>query len=112
MTVSSSLIWESHRVSRLIAYALEGRSVGEIRPAPLQRAWMDATTDRFAHLCVPLAIANQFLKMPVVQLRSLTGSSRRWSGAAQGAATVATALEPIYERLVLGPHLRVWSEPN
>jgi Family of unknown function (DUF6065) len=47
-------------MTRLIAYHLEDRSVAEIRPAPLQRAWMDATADRHAYLCVPLAIANQF----------------------------------------------------
>ncbi|WP_119678760.1 DUF6065 family protein [Indioceanicola profundi] len=29
-----------------------------IRPAPLQRAWMDATPDRFAYRCLPLNIAN------------------------------------------------------
>lgn len=46
-------------MTRLIAYAIEDRSVAEIRPAPLQRAWMDATLGRFAYLCVPLAIANQ-----------------------------------------------------
>ncbi len=29
-----------------------------IRPAPLERAWMDATPERFAYRCLPLAIAN------------------------------------------------------
>lgn len=29
-----------------------------IRPAPAERAWMDATPERFAYRCLPLAIAN------------------------------------------------------
>lgn len=41
---------------------LEAYLVGipiEIRPAPLQRAWMDATPDKFAYRCLPMNIANQ-----------------------------------------------------
>jgi len=30
-----------------------------IRPAPVERAWMDATDRRFAYRCLPLAMANQ-----------------------------------------------------
>lgn len=43
---------------KLIAYTL-GLDPPAIRPAPLERAWMDATTDRFAYRCLPLNIANQ-----------------------------------------------------
>ena len=42
---------------RLRVYVLEGQRV-ELRPAPVDRAWMDATPDRFAYRCLPLNIAN------------------------------------------------------
>ena len=42
---------------KLTAYVLDGHKF-EIRPAPVERAWMDATGDRFAYRCLPLAIAN------------------------------------------------------
>jgi hypothetical protein len=41
----------------LIAYEVAGRSC-EIRPAPFERDWMDATGERFAYRCLPLNIAN------------------------------------------------------
>lgn len=41
----------------LIGYVLEGQAV-TIRPAPLERPWMDATPNRFAYRCLPLNIAN------------------------------------------------------
>ena len=46
------------RVMKLTAYVLDGHSI-EIRPAPAERAWMDATDQRFAYRCLPLNIANQ-----------------------------------------------------
>ena len=41
----------------LTAYVLGGEAP-EIRPAPVQRAWMDASNERFAYRCLPLNIAN------------------------------------------------------
>lgn len=42
---------------KLIAYVLDGIPP-EIVPAPLERAWMDASDQRFAYRCLPLNIAN------------------------------------------------------
>ncbi|MFB6493233.1 DUF6065 family protein [Xanthomonas perforans] len=42
---------------KLIAYVLDGHTL-DIRPAPHERAWMDATDQRYAYRCLPLAIAN------------------------------------------------------
>ncbi len=41
----------------LIGFVI-GEANPEIRRAPLDRAWMDATADRFAYRCLPLTIAN------------------------------------------------------
>ena len=41
----------------LTAYVADGHTV-EIRPAPLERDWMEATGYRFAYRCLPLNIAN------------------------------------------------------
>src|SRR5262249_19521700 len=45
------------RMTKLIAYVIDGHTV-DIRPAPMERAWMDATDQRFAYRCLPLNIAN------------------------------------------------------
>jgi hypothetical protein len=42
---------------RLDAFALDAQPV-DVRPAPLERPWMDATDDRYAYRCLPLNIAN------------------------------------------------------
>ncbi len=42
---------------KLTAYTFE-RQPFEIRPAPFERAWMDATHQRYAYRCLPLTIAN------------------------------------------------------
>jgi hypothetical protein len=42
---------------KLIAYLIDGHRM-DIRPAPVERDWMDATGDRFAYRCLPLNIAN------------------------------------------------------
>ena len=42
---------------RLIAHVIDGHPF-DIRPAPLERDWMDATDRRFAYRCLPLNIAN------------------------------------------------------
>lgn len=44
-------------MSRLTAYLIEGHEL-RIRPAPVEREWMDATDRRFAYRCLPLNIAN------------------------------------------------------
>jgi hypothetical protein len=42
---------------KLTAYVLDGAYL-EIRPAPVDRDWMDSTNERFAYRCLPLNIAN------------------------------------------------------
>lgn len=42
---------------KLIAYEIPGQRA-ELRPAPFERAWMDATHQQFAYRCLPLSIAN------------------------------------------------------
>ena len=42
---------------KLIAYLIDGHQM-DIRPAPVEREWMDATGERFAYRCLPLNIAN------------------------------------------------------
>ncbi|MFZ2139729.1 MAG: DUF6065 family protein, partial [Xanthobacteraceae bacterium] len=42
---------------KLIAYVMDGHEI-EIRPAPVERDWMDTSDRRFAYRCLPLNIAN------------------------------------------------------
>jgi hypothetical protein len=42
---------------KLTAYLIDGHKM-DIRPAPVEREWMDATGERFAYRCLPLNIAN------------------------------------------------------
>lgn len=42
---------------KLTAHVLDGHTL-DIRPAPHERDWMDATDQRYAYRCLPLAIAN------------------------------------------------------
>ena len=42
---------------KLKAYVMDGHQI-DIRPAPLERDWMDASHERFAYRCLPLNIAN------------------------------------------------------
>jgi hypothetical protein len=44
-------------MKELTAYVIDGHEL-RIRPAPLDRAWMDDTGERFAYRCLPLNIAN------------------------------------------------------
>jgi hypothetical protein len=44
---------------RLTAFATGGPAP-IIRPAPVDRAWMDATNERYAYRCLPLNIANAY----------------------------------------------------
>lgn len=43
---------------KLKLFQLHGMDPG-VRPAPLERDWMEATPERFAYRCLPLNIANQ-----------------------------------------------------
>lgn len=42
---------------KITAFVVDGHAL-DIRPAPLERDWMNATNQRFAYRCLPLAIAN------------------------------------------------------
>jgi hypothetical protein len=42
---------------KLTAYVIDGHTI-DIRPAPVERDWMEATSERFAYRCLPLNIAN------------------------------------------------------
>ena len=42
---------------KLVAYVSDGHRV-DIRPAPVERDWMEGTNQRFAYRCLPLNIAN------------------------------------------------------
>jgi hypothetical protein len=44
----------------LIAYQICAGERMKLSPAPVKRAWMEATESRFAYRCLPLAIANQY----------------------------------------------------
>jgi hypothetical protein len=59
----------------------------DIRPAPLERDWMDATDQRYAYRCLPLAIANAY----GWEILSPAGFSATWQG---GAALDAVAIVP------------------
>lgn len=59
----------------LTAYTMEGHSV-DIRPAPVERDWMDASKERFAYRCLPLNVANAYgweILLP-------TGFTAEWNG--------------------------------
>jgi Family of unknown function (DUF6065) len=62
-------------VSKLIAYVPDGHNV-RIRPAPLEREWMDTTHQRFGYRCLPLNIANAH----GWELLCPSGFSARWDG--------------------------------
>jgi hypothetical protein len=44
-------------MKQLTAYVIDGHDV-RIRPAPVERKWMDDSDRRFAYRCLPLNIAN------------------------------------------------------
>lgn len=57
---SREVLGDKDRGPSLIAYRLPtGHYKMRIVPASSRRAWMDATTDKFANRCLPLKIANQ-----------------------------------------------------
>jgi hypothetical protein len=60
---------------KLIAYMIDGHRMN-IRPAPVERDWMDATGERFAYRCLPLNIANAH----GWEILSPSGFSAVWNG--------------------------------
>lgn len=44
-------------MKELTAYVIDGHEL-RVRPAPIEREWMDASNERFAYRCLPLNIAN------------------------------------------------------
>jgi uncharacterized protein DUF6065 len=70
----------------LVAYLLDGHRL-EIRPAPAQRDWMEATHERFAVRCLPLTIANGY----GWELVCATAFAARWNG---GTGKDAIVIEP------------------
>ena len=60
---------------KLVAYTMDGHAV-RIRPAPLEREWMDATDQRYAYRCLPLNIANTH----GWELLCPSGFSATWDG--------------------------------
>ena len=44
---------------KLVAHVIDGHHV-DIRPAPVERDWMEATNQRYAYRCLPLNIANAY----------------------------------------------------
>jgi Family of unknown function (DUF6065) len=60
---------------KLVAYVMEGHAV-HVRPAPLERDWMDQTHQRFAYRCLPLNIANAH----GWELLTPSGFTARWNG--------------------------------
>jgi Family of unknown function (DUF6065) len=75
-------------MAKLIAYVMESHSV-EIRPAPMERAWMDSTDRQFAYRCLPLNIANAH----GWEILTPVGFSAHWNGlTSKEAIRIRTAL--------------------
>ncbi len=62
---------------KLSAFVIDGHPF-DIRPAPVDRDWMDATPERFAYRCLPLNIANAHGWEILCQ----AGFTAHWNGAA------------------------------
>ena len=72
--------------AKLVGYVTAGHTI-EIRPAPLERSWMEATGERFAYRCLPLNIANTH----GWEILCAAGFTAIWNG---GAGLDAIALQP------------------
>jgi hypothetical protein len=70
----------------LIGYT-SGAAMLDIRPAPLDRDWMNATFERHAYRCLPLNIANGY----GWEILCTSGFTARWNG---GTGIDAVAVEP------------------
>jgi hypothetical protein len=73
---------------KLIAYHL-GLEIPQLRPAPVERPWMEATTSRFAYRCLPLNIANQY----GWELLSPVSFEAEWDGGDHTTAIKITQLD-------------------
>ncbi|WP_202312351.1 DUF6065 family protein [Mesorhizobium sp. L-8-10] len=62
-------------MSQLTAYVIDGHEL-RIRPAPVERQWMDDTDQRYAYRCLPLNIANAH----GWEVLCATGFSAVWDG--------------------------------
>lgn len=71
---------------RLEAFVVDGHRI-EIRPAPVDRPWMDNTPDRFAYRCLPLSIANSY----GWEICCRSSFSAKWNGAPDIAAISVTS---------------------
>jgi hypothetical protein len=71
---------------KIIAYVLDGYQV-DIRPAPVERDWMEETDQRFAYRCLPLNIANGF----GWEVLCNSGFAATWDG---GSSLEAINIEP------------------
>jgi hypothetical protein len=86
---------EQPYAQNLIGYVLD-QEWPDIRPAPLERDWMDATQHRFAYRCLPLNIANGY----GWELLCPSGFTATWDGTRQSdgicvepdAGTIAPAI--------------------
>jgi hypothetical protein len=63
---------------KLIAYVIDGMTL-DIRPAPVERDWMDASKERYAYRCLPLNIANAH----GWELLNPSGFNATWNGGPQ-----------------------------
>jgi hypothetical protein len=61
---------------KLVAYVIDGHKI-DIRPAPVERGWMDASDQRYAYRCLPLNIANSH----GWEILCPSGFSAAWTGA-------------------------------
>jgi len=60
---------------KLVAHVIDGHHI-DVRPAPVERDWMDDPTARHAYRCLPLAIANA----SGWELLNPSGFTALWSG--------------------------------
>jgi hypothetical protein len=60
---------------QIVAYVIDGHEV-DLRPAPVDRDWMDATGERFAYRCLPLNIANAH----GWEIACTSGFTAHWNG--------------------------------
>ena len=63
---------------KLNAFVVDGHAVN-IRPAPVEREWMDLSRERFAYRCLPLNIANGY----GWEILSPHGFTAVWNGGAE-----------------------------
>jgi len=71
--------------AKIIAYSLPRQPL-ELRPAPHERDWMDATDSRYAYRCLPLTIANAH----GWEVLCTSGFSAWWNGQSSPAGLTVT----------------------